>query len=215
MCNRHHNYSATSIRPAQSLNFICAMHTRPGKPGHFSDSQSNLSTILHFDRIITQVQRLKTMKIILTKVGSGDTHFCKSQVKRLLSWLGGVDTPGLGFTEKLISRNLPNGITIDQSTAEELGHACKEVIESHGHQAEAIVKFVFSSLRSHDDAKSEAVIRSVISVIAAESVPKFVRIAVRARPSLALTVSKTATMLLPEETARIASAVESVVTTVS
>ena len=75
------------------------------------------------------------------------------------------------------------------------------------------MKFVFSSLSGHDGAKCEAVIRSVISVIPAETVPKFIRIAVRARPSLALTVAKTAAMLVPEETDHIASAVESVVTT--
>ena len=153
------------------------------------------------------------MKIIMTGRGGRDSLFGMTQVERLLSWLGGADTHALSVAEKLISQNLPHGITIQQATAEQLGHATKAAMEAYTQQAEAIVKFVFSSLSGHDGAKCEAVIRSMISAIPAKTVPKFIRIAVRARPSLALTVSKTAAMLIPEETDHIASAVESVVTT--
>src|SRR5262245_6126597 len=153
------------------------------------------------------------MKIIMTGRGGRDRLFGKTQVERLLSWLGGPDTHALRIPEKLISQNLPHGITIQQATAQQLGHATKAAVETDCLQAEAIVKFVFSSLRGEDGAKCEAIIRSMISVIPAKTVPKFIRIAVRARPSLALTISKTAAMLVPEETDHIASAVESVVTT--
>lgn len=152
------------------------------------------------------------MKIMVTGMASRDSLFGTRQVERLLSWLGGVDTHALSVAEELISQNLPHGITIQQASAEQLGHATKAAMESRNQQAGAIVKFVFSSLTGHDGAKGEAVIRSVISAIPAESVPKFIRIAVRARPSLAVIVSKTATTLVPEETDHIASAVESVVT---
>jgi hypothetical protein len=154
------------------------------------------------------------MKIIMRGNGNRDSHG-RWQVERLLSWLGGVDTNALSNAEKLISTNLPQGITIRQATADQLGQATKIAIEAHNQQAEAIVKSVFSSLTRHDGAKGEALIRSVISVIPAKSVPRFIRIAVRARPSLALTVAKTAITLVPEETDHIASAVESVVTTAS
>src|SRR5260370_38004492 len=129
------------------------------------------------------------MKIIMTGRGGRDSHFGTSQVERLLSWLGGADTHALSIGEKLISQNLPHGITVQQATAEQLGHATKVAMESYDQQAEAIVKFVFSSLSRHDDAKGEAAIRSVISVIPAPIVPKFIRIAVTARPSLSLTVA--------------------------
>jgi hypothetical protein len=155
------------------------------------------------------------MKIMVTGMDSRDSLFGTRQVERLLSWLGGVDTHALSIAEQLISQNLPHGITIQQASAEQLSHATKAAIEGHNQQAEGIVKFVFSSLTGHDGAKGEAVIRSVISAIPAESVPKFIRIAVRARPSLALAVAKTAAMLVPEETDHIASAVESVVSTVN
>jgi hypothetical protein len=153
------------------------------------------------------------MKIIMKGRSGRDSHFGTSQVERLLSWLGGVDTHALSIAEKLISQNLPEGITVPQATAEQLGQATKAAMESYSQQAEAIVKLVFSSLRSHDVAKCESVLRSVIAVIPAKMIPKYIRIAVRARPSLAMTVAKTAAMLVPEETDQIASAVESVVTT--
>lgn len=153
------------------------------------------------------------MKIIMTGRGGSDSHSGTSQVERLLSWLGGADTHELSIAEKLVCQHLPDGTTVQQASAEQLGQATKAAMETYGQQAEAIVKYVFSSLRGHDGAKCEAVLRSVISIIPAKTVPKYIRIAVRARPSLAMTVAKTAAMLVPEETDRIASAVESVVTT--
>jgi hypothetical protein len=153
------------------------------------------------------------MKIIMTGRDGRGSHFGTSQVERLLSWLGGADTHVLSIAERLISQSLPYGITIQQATAEQLGQATKEAMEAYRQQPEAIVKFVFSSLRSQDKAKCEAIIRSVISVIPTKSVPHFIRIAVRARPSLALTIARTAAMLVPEVTDQITSAVESVVTT--
>lgn len=153
------------------------------------------------------------MKIIMTGRGGRDSHFGPSQVERLLNWLGGADTHALSIPAKLISQNLPQGITIQQATAEQLGQATKAAMETNSLQAEAVVKFVFSSLSGHDGVKCEAVVRSMISAIPAKTVPKFIRIAVRARPSLALIVSKTAAILVPEETDHIASAVESIITT--
>src|SRR4029077_2626896 len=166
----------------------------------------------------------KAMKIITNKMGSPDSycgwrraaqpskflHF-RAQLERLLNWLGGIDSDKFSVAEKLISRNLPPGIKIDQATAEELGRATKAAMERHNEQSEEIVKFVFSSLKAHDGEKGEAVIRSVISVISAKTVPNFIRIAVRARPSLAATVANTAVVLMPEKAEQISRAVASVV----
>jgi hypothetical protein len=153
------------------------------------------------------------MKIIMTGRDGRDSHFGTSQVERLLSWLGGADTHALSIAERLISQSLPVGVTVPHATPEQLGQATKAAMESYGQQAEAIVKFVFASLRGQDGAKCESVLRSVISVIPTNMIPKYIRIAVRARPSLAMTVAQTAARLVPEETDRIAVAVESVVTT--
>jgi hypothetical protein len=153
------------------------------------------------------------VKIIMTGRGGSDSHFGTSQVERLLNWLGGADTHALSISEKLICQHLPRGISVQQATAEQLRLATKVAMETNSQQAEAIVKFVFSSLRGHDGAKCEAVLRSVLSIIPAKTVPKYIRIAVRARPSLAMTVARIAAILVPEETDHIASAVESVVTT--
>jgi len=160
------------------------------------------------------------MKIIIDKMGSTDSwsraaqpfkflHW--AQLERLLNWLAGIDTHTYSVAETLISRNLPPGKKIEQATGEELGRATKAAIESHTEQSEEIVKFVFSSLKAQDGEKGEAVIRTVISVISPKSVADFSRIAVRARPSLASTVAKTAVILVPEKAEEILRAVASVV----
>jgi hypothetical protein len=164
------------------------------------------------------------MKIIMNKMGSPGSycgwspaaqlwkflHF-RAQLEQLLNWLGGIDTHTFSVAEKLISRNLPAGTKIEQATPEELGRATKTAMESHNQLSEEIVKFVFCSLKAHDGEKGEAVIRSVISVISAKTVPNFIRIAVRARPSLAATVANTAVILVPEKAEQISRAVASVV----
>jgi hypothetical protein len=164
------------------------------------------------------------MKMIMNKIGSPDSycgrcrgaqpsnflHF-RAQLERLVNWLGGIDTNTFSAAEKLISQNLPPGIKIEQATAEDLGRATRAAMEIHNEQWEEIVKFVFSSLKAHDGEKGEAVIRSVISVISAKTVPNFIRIAVRARPSLASTVANTAVFLMPEKAEQISRAVASVV----
>jgi hypothetical protein len=134
-----------------------------------------------------------------------------ARLRWLLNWLVGMDTQTFSAAEKAVSRNLPPGIKIEQATAEELGRATKAAMESHGQLSEEIVKFAFSSLKAHDGAKGEAVIRSVISVVSAKRVPDFIRIAVRARPSLASTVANTAVVFAPEEAEEISRAVVSVV----
>ena len=160
------------------------------------------------------------MKIIIDKMRCTDSwsraaqpfkflHW--GQFERLLNWLAGIDTDTFSVAETLISRNLPPGRKIEQTTGEELGRATKTAIESHTEQSEEIVKFVFSSLKAQDGEKGEAVIRAVISVISRESVPDFIRIAVRARPSLASTFADTAVILVPEKAEEISRAVASVV----
>jgi hypothetical protein len=162
------------------------------------------------------------MKVIMNKMASADSYcvrsrgvqeskvlYFRTQLERLLNWLAGIDT--LSVAEKVISRNLPAGITIEQATAEELGRATKAAMHSHNELSEEIVKFAFSSLKAHDGEKGEAVIRSVISVISAKTLPDFIRIAVRARPSLASTVANTAVILVPDKAEQISRAVASVV----
>jgi hypothetical protein len=134
-----------------------------------------------------------------------------AELKRFLNWLGGTDTLTFSVAEKVVSRNLPPGIEIQQATAEELGRATKAAIKSHNELSGEIIKFAFSSLKAHDGEKCEAVIRSVISVISAQTIPDFIRIAVRARPSLASTVANTTLMLVPEKAEQISRAVASVV----
>jgi hypothetical protein len=164
------------------------------------------------------------MKIIVKKMGSPDSycgrcraaqpsnflHF-RARLERLVNWLAGIDTNTFSAAEKLISQNLPPGIKIEQATAQDLERATRAAMESHNEQSEEIVKFVFSSLKAQDGEKGEAVIRSVISVISAKTVPNFIRIAVRARPSLASTVANTAVVLMPEKAEQISRAVASVV----
>jgi hypothetical protein len=163
---------------------------------------------------------LNTMKIIINKMGTADgwsrpaqpfkfLHWAK--LERLLNWLAGIDTHTFSLAETLISQNLPPGRKIEHATGEELGRATKAAMESHSEKAEEIVRFVFSSLKAHDGEKGEAVIRSVISVISAKCVPNFIRIAVRARPSLTSTVANTAVILVPEKAEEISRAVASVV----
>jgi hypothetical protein len=163
------------------------------------------------------------MKIMINKMGSADSYwgwfrraqpfkFLQwAQLERLLNWLAGVDTRTFSGAEKLISRNLPPGKKIEQATGEELGRATKAAMECHNEQSEEIVKFVFSSLKAQDGEKGEAVIRAVISVVSAKSVPDLIRIAARARPSLASSVANTAVILVPEKGEEISRAVASVV----
>jgi hypothetical protein len=130
---------------------------------------------------------------------------------RFCRWLCGLNTKGFYAIEEAISGSLPRGITIQEATAEQLGEALKSAINASGGKTEAIVKFVFSQLAGCEVAKAEVVIRAVIPSIPAEAVPGFVQTAVRARPLLASTVAKTAAAIVPEQSERIATALESVI----
>jgi hypothetical protein len=143
--------------------------------------------------------------------GSRDTHFGAWQIGRFCNWLCGLNSKGLYTIEAPISARLPKGITIQEATAEQLAEALKSALNTSGHKTDAIVKFVFSQLGGSEVAKAEVVIRAVIPVIPAEAVSGFVQIAARARPSLALTVARTAADMLPEQSERIATALESVI----
>ena len=91
------------------------------------------------------------MKVIMNKMASADSycvyprgaqrskvlHF-RSQVERLLYWLAGIDNHTFSVAEKVISRNLPSGIKIEQATAEELGRATKAAMDSHNELSEEI-----------------------------------------------------------------------------
>jgi hypothetical protein len=165
------------------------------------------------------------MKLITTELDNRRSYFTsarpsrrfrlRDRIERLLNWLGGIDHQDSGVVEALISGNLPYEIKVEQASAAQLERATKSALSLHPEQSEAIVRFVFASLKSPDGPKAEAVIRSIVSVAREHSLPKLVRIAVRARPSLASTIAATALMLVPEQAEQITSAVESVVTTVS
>jgi hypothetical protein len=118
---------------------------------------------------------------------------------------------GFSTIEEPISKRLPQGLTIQEATAEEIGEALKSAIVASGHQPEAIIKFVFSQLTGHETAKAEAVVRVVIPVIPPAAIAGFVRTAARARPSLAMTVARAAAAMVPEQAERIANALESVI----
>jgi hypothetical protein len=100
---------------------------------------------------------------------------------------------------------------MEEATAEQLGEAVRSAIITSSQKTDAIIKFVFSKLASGEVAKAEVVIRAVIPVLPAAAVSGFVRTAARARPSLALTVARTAAAMVPEQSERIAIALESVV----
>ena len=130
---------------------------------------------------------------------------------RFCRWLCGFNTKGFYAIEEAISESLPLGITIQEATAEQLGEALKSAINASDGKTDAIVKFVFSQLTGCEAAKAEVVIRAVIPAIPAEAVSGFVQTAAKARPSLASTVARTAAAIVPEQSARIASALESVI----
>jgi hypothetical protein len=130
---------------------------------------------------------------------------------RFCRWLCGFNTKGFHGVEEAISESLPPGVTIQEATADQLGEALKSAINASDGKTDAIVKFVFSQLAGCEAAKAEVVIRAVIPVIPAEAVPGFVQTAARARPSLASTVARAAAAIVPEQSQRIASALESVI----
>jgi hypothetical protein len=144
-------------------------------------------------------------------LGARETHSGAWNIGRFCSWLCGLNPKGLYAVEAPISASLPEGITIQEATAEQLGEALKSAIKTSGHETDAIIKFVFSQLAGGEVAKAEIMIRMVIPVIPAEAVSGFVQTAARARPALALTVARTATAMVPEQSKRIATALESVV----
>ncbi len=164
------------------------------------------------------------MKLITTELDNSRSYFTSARpsrrfrlwdrLERLLNWLGGIDHQDSGVAEGLISEALPYGIKVEQASAAQLEQATKSALSLHPEQSEAIVRFVFASLKSPDGPKAEAVIRSIVSAASEESLLKMVRMAVRARPSLASTIAATASMLVPKQAEQISSAVESVVTTV-
>jgi hypothetical protein len=144
-------------------------------------------------------------------LGTRETHPGTWKLGRFCSWLCGLDPKGLALIEAPISESLPDGVSIRNATANQLGEALKLALMTSDHEPDAMVKFVFSQLAGSEAAKAEAVIRAVIPVIPADAVSEFVRIAAKARPSLALTVARTAAAMVPEQSMRIASALESVV----
>jgi hypothetical protein len=133
------------------------------------------------------------------------------QLGRFCSWLCGFNPESFHCVEVPISRGLPRGITIHEATAEQLGEALKSAIHTSGHKRDAMVKFLFSQLGSSEVERAEVMIRAVLPVIPAEAVFGFVQTAAKARPSLALTVAKVAAEIVPEQSARIATALDSVV----
>jgi hypothetical protein len=130
---------------------------------------------------------------------------------RFCSWLCGLKPIGFSAVEEPISASLPRGVTIQEASAEQLAEALKSAIVRSTHQTDAIVSFVFSQLSRGEAAKAEVVLRAVIPVIPAEGISEFVRSAAKARPSLAVTVARTAVAMVPDQSKRIAAALESVV----
>jgi hypothetical protein len=144
-------------------------------------------------------------------LGAQDTNQAGWQLGRFCSWLCGFNLNGISAIETPISQGLPKGITIQEATAEQLGEALKIAINTSGHKRDAIVKFLFSQLASSEVERAEVVIRAVLPVIPAEAIFGFVQTAAKARPSLALTVAKVTAAIVPEQSARIATAIDSVV----
>jgi hypothetical protein len=143
--------------------------------------------------------------------GTRETHPGARKLGRFCGWLCGLDPKGLSLIEAPISESLPAGVTIRDATANQLGEALKSALMTSDHESDAMVKFVFSQLAGSEAAKAEVVIRTVIPVIPADAVYRFVQTAARARPSLALTVAKTVSAMVPDQSEHIATALESVV----
>ena len=143
--------------------------------------------------------------------GLRESHLGARNLGRLCSWLCGLNSTGFYAIEAPIAESLPRGTTIQEASAEQLGEALKLAINTSDHKTDAIVKFVFSQMAGSEVAKAEVVIRTVIPVIPSEAVSRFVQTAARARPALALTVARTAAAIVPEQSERIATALDSVV----
>jgi hypothetical protein len=144
-------------------------------------------------------------------LGARHLHPESRSLVRFCGWLCGFNPNGFYASEAQITQSLPRGMTIREATPEQLAEALKSAILTSRQKTHPIVKFVFSQLASGEVAKAEVVIRAVIPLFPAEAVSGFVRIAGRARPSLALTVARTAAGMVPEQSERIADALESVV----
>jgi hypothetical protein len=144
-------------------------------------------------------------------MGGRHAHPETRSLVRFCSWLCGFNAMGSSASAAPFTQSLPRGMTIGEATAEQLAEALKSAIITSRHQTDAMVKLVFSQLASGEAAKAEVVIRAVIPLIPVEAVAAFVRTAGRARPSLALTVARTAAGMVPEQSERIANALESVV----
>ena len=132
-----------------------------------------------------------------------------------LSALPDQEIKALGLPDSLFTALRDLRRLVGGAGADQLGRATKRAMESDPSQVEQIVRFVFSSLKAHEGEKVEAVISHMVLVVNRADVSKLVRIAVRARPSLAPTIANTAAMLVPEEADHISSAVASVVVTFS
>jgi hypothetical protein len=158
-------------------------------------------------------ERLLTLRRVLhmkKALGTRETHPGAWKLRRFCGWLCGLESQALSLIEAPISESLPEGVTIRDATAGQLGEALKLALTTANHEPDAMVKFVFSQFAGSEVAKAEVVIRTVIPVIPAEAVYRFVQTAARARPSLALTVAKTVTAMVPDQSEHIAKALESV-----
>jgi hypothetical protein len=144
-------------------------------------------------------------------LGARQPHPGWEHLGRFCRWLCGHNSNDFAASEQPISESLPRGLPMEEATAEQLGEAVRSAIITSSQKTDAIIKFVFSKLASGEVAKAEVVIRAVIPVLPAAAVSGFVRTAARARPSLALTVARTAAAMVPEQSERIAIALESVV----
>jgi hypothetical protein len=128
----------------------------------------------------------------------------------------------------LVTSKLGAGKTIATATPQELASAVKQAIHADPKQAKAIVKGVFSQLRSKDSAKALAVIDAVQAAVAAGDLkagelPGLVRAAVEAlstqgadgtglsaRSVLGPLITQEAAALVPSEATAIANAVGSI-----
>jgi hypothetical protein len=159
----------------------------------------------------TSTKEEEIYRLMKQAMGGRHSHPETRSLARFCGWLCGFNAKGPSASAAPFTQNLPRGMTIGEATPEQLAEALKSAIITSNQQTDAMVKFVFSQLGTSEAAKAEVVIRAVIPLIPVEAVSGFVRTAGRARPSLALTVARTAAGMVPEQSERIANALESVV----
>ena len=99
--------------------------------------------VISFDNTNAEDKTVEEYSLIRQKSVAKETPRWRLRLARFCSWLCGRNPKGFSTIEESISKRLPQGLTIQKATAEEIAQALQSAIIASGHQPEAIIKFVF------------------------------------------------------------------------